>query len=220
MDDKFTALAHAIRNRASHKQIVKLVSFIMHNLDRLSARKCFLWHPLGFLHIKLWIFPNGDTLRLHFWPTRKRFTQDEDYLIHNHPWELVSHILCGQVINKEYKIRFEPSSNLKQIHKVSYVNNNSTIEPTGQIVSYEIVSSRNYSKGKYYVVKQGQYHKSIVPISQYAATIALTSDPRNAEPYVLGNIDNSKPIIYERQQCSLEENKFYIKNLISILNKM
>ena len=146
------------------------------------------YHPLGFIHLKLFKKSNV-SLRLHLWQRQARKTQIPAWLIHNHIFDLESYVLCGSINNLNYKIVEAENNPSHRIYEVIYDECESQLHVTDKFVNYKLVESQIFEAGDTYKVNRGTFHTSIVEPGKFTCTLVITSNEIAIKPQVLGELD-------------------------------
>lgn len=130
----------------------------------------------GFLSIPLFKFnidmEKFDFIRLHIWDdSLDDFINTktcEDFSIHTHSFFAESWIICGKIINNRYNVNVVEDQTSHSLFTIGYnkslneVNQHtSNANNTNNFVNVNQISNENYSQGSHYIVKAGDYHKSI-----------------------------------------------------------
>jgi len=134
-------------------------------------------HPNGFIQLSL--SPNTDWrskgLRLHIWTDRITPQKELRSQIHDHIFDIESHILCGKLINTLY--------NVKQNDLGEYVLIDAGIEnlkSTNKRVSCNVKEIKTINEGEKYSINGYEFHTSSAP------------DPLTVTVMSKINIDNSR----------------------------
>jgi len=184
----------------------EILNLVIDNLNFFSAK----WHPLGFLHLPL-IKNERTTIRLHVWPTGNRNTQEPNYPIHNHLFDIESNIFCGVIENTEYDINWNPSEPSHYLYDVAYEGQLSRINKTDDCVLCAPKSSQCYFAGQSYRIKQGSFHASRVDEGCLTATLVTTSHHVDVAPKVLVGLNAEPTFIYDRVECDKDQ----LRNVLS-----
>lgn len=114
-------------------------------------------HPNGFIQLDL-----GKDMRLHVWPHDERVSgQRVRTSIHDHIFSMRSHVLIGQMVNKEF--RFEPAeTGDHQIYRAVYrAAADSVLEPTGIYGMVALHSEQPVHVGEYYSFAAFEFHDTV-----------------------------------------------------------
>ena len=203
MRDLFQPIALKMSKRVPLHECLPAICDLLSYLRCNSTVELSAWHPLGFVLFKLGSVEGLGSLRLHVWPDKDRRPQYPYWSIHNHMWDLNSHILCGAATNEIYDIK--QSEGNHQFYRVSYEGNNSILERTGRRLACQLGSSITYGRGEYYVVEGDIYHATKVAAETFTATLVLTTEAKKAAPTVVGDWNGNSKYIYARRMCNRRE---------------
>ncbi len=180
------------------------------------------YHPLGFIHLKLFKKSNM-SLRLHIWPRETRKTQIPAWLIHNHIFDLESYVLCGSINNLRYDVVKAKNKPSHRIYEVIYDKCESQIHVTDEFVYCELLELQTFKAGDSYKVDRETFHTSIVELSELTCTLVITSNEIATKPKVLGELEAESSYKYKRTQFDSEELRRVLielkdKIVITVLN--
>jgi len=155
------------------------------------------WHPTGFLVLEL-SRRAGGVLRLHVWPSAERWHGQPCWPVHDHAWDLGSHVLVGQVGSRRVVVRDEPEG-ASRLYAVEYVGGHrSRMRRSERRVSVEEMPLECVGAGERYVVPAGVFHASAVEPGQLAATVVVTRSTGRPHPWVVGPSDGPECVRVER----------------------
>jgi len=160
-----------------------------------------IWHPLGFLNIK--IKYDREVVRLHIWNTKTQSRNSN--LIHNHHWDLHSYVICGTLRNITYQIVDECYEQKFRINQVEYHGLTNRIIPTNRVVSVQIHSVGEYSPGEFYRIDAGVFHCSELVANFPIATLVFEESVWPRQPEILCDESERHVRVIERQACSPQE---------------
>lgn len=180
---------NSLFNQSTNIEYTFFLKYVVDNLDKFN----YTWHPVGFIVIRLGIRDDFN-YRLHIWPIARRTPKNPDWPIHNHIFDLESHIICGELLNRNYSLKLGNEETSKfSLYEVEYSEGGSTITKT-----YNYVNSIDYqdelikSNNSYFIPK-GVFHESIVDPLKLTCTIARTTIPDNIDKaLILGRKDAKK----------------------------
>lgn len=156
-----------------------------------------VWHPTGFLVLTLLRSESG-ALRLHLWPERAREHGTPCWPVHDHVWDLRSHVLCGAVESHRYEVVDDPRGD-SVLYAVRYGEGRSShMHRSDRRVSVWPEVPRRIEAGERYEVPAGQFHASMVSAGELAATLAITRTTARAWPWVVGTVDAPAVVPVER----------------------
>lgn len=157
-----------------------------------------VWHPTGFLVLTLVRRPQAGVLRLHLWPERARQHGTPCWPVHDHVWDLRSHVLCGEVESHRYAVVDDPCGDAV-LYAVRYGEGRSShMSRSERRVSVRPDVPRRIAAGERYSVPAGEFHASSVAAGQLAATLAATRSTTRAWPWVVGALDAPAVVPVER----------------------
>lgn len=157
-----------------------------------------VWHPTGFLVLTLLCRPHVGALRLHLWPERARQRGTPCWPVHDHVWDLRSHVLCGEVESRRYAVVDDPCGDAV-LYAVRYGEGRSShMARSERRVSVRPEAPRRIAAGERYSVPAGEFHASTVAVGRLAATLAATRSTTRAWPWVVGALDAPAVVPVER----------------------
>lgn len=129
-------------------------------------------HPLGFLCLPL--ERSGEYgVCLHIWSAYVEPARNTTSQVHCHSWDLISHVLYGQVRNVHAVVTDAVAEATHQVFEVLSGPTEDRISPTGRTVRYAAGHVDDFSSGDTYTLAAGAFHSSVIPHGGEAATIAL-----------------------------------------------
>lgn len=114
-------------------------------------------HPNGFIQLDL-----AEGVRLHIWAHDESLPRQATVnTVHDHIFEMKSHVLIGQMVNKTY--RFEPYElGDHQIYRASYrAQADSVLEPTGIYGGLAVWHEQPVHAGQGYDFDAFEFHDTI-----------------------------------------------------------
>ncbi|WP_327085719.1 hypothetical protein OIE66_25635 [Nonomuraea sp. NBC_01738] len=142
-------------------------------------------HPLGFVCLPL-EREGGDGVCLHLWSARLGQAHSTTSQIHCHSWDLVSHVLYGQVRNVHAIVTDAADDATHQVFEVVSGADGDRIAPTGRTVRHATGLVEVFGPGQTYTLAAGRFHSSVVAEDGEAATIALGSGRPGSHDLSLG----------------------------------
>ncbi|OPG11496.1 hypothetical protein [Microbispora sp. GKU 823] len=129
-------------------------------------------HPLGFLCLPL--VREGDLgVCVHVWTAGARRARSTTSQVHCHSWDLVSHVLYGQVRNVHAVVTDTTRSPTHRVFEVVSTPSGDVIRPTPRTVTYAPGRAELFGAGDTYTLVAGAFHSSVIPEDGEAATVAL-----------------------------------------------
>ncbi|SFK37454.1 hypothetical protein SAMN03159338_4070 [Sphingomonas sp. NFR04] len=172
-----------------------LVIALQDKIQACEARQ----HPYGFTVVTLGIIPGRHRIvyRLHIWPIGFALPGSEDLMIHDHVYDIQSHILAGQIVQHEYvesALGAEFAS-----YRGLYDGPHSVLErKPGAVRVFETAVS-TFVTGHTYALPAGALHMAKVDPSVFTATILRTDyREREGDPVILAPIDAPPSFRFER----------------------
>ncbi|NUR89233.1 MAG: hypothetical protein HOY71_34555 [Nonomuraea sp.] len=157
-------------------------------LRALRARVRAVRHPLGFVCLPL-ERDGGEGVCLHLWSDRFAHAESTTSQIHCHSWDLVSHVLYGQVRNVHAVVTDTAADATHRVFEVVSAADGDRITPTGRTVRHETGLVEVFGPGQTYTLPADRFHSSVVPEGGEAATIALGRGKPGSHDLSLGPMD-------------------------------
>lgn len=129
-------------------------------------------HPLGFVCLPL-EREGGEGVCVHLWSHDLAHAETTTSQIHCHSWDLVSHVLYGQVRNVHAVVRDAGQDATHRVFEVVSGLDGDRIRPTERTVRHSTGMVEMFGTGDTYTLAAGRFHSSVVPEGGEAATIAL-----------------------------------------------
>ncbi|MFB4275057.1 hypothetical protein ACBJ59_07140 [Nonomuraea sp. MTCD27] len=129
-------------------------------------------HPLGFVCLPL-ERDGGEGVCLHLWSDSLTPAESTTSQIHCHSWDLVSHVLYGQVRNVHAVVTDAGADATHRVFEVVSGADGDRISPTRRTVRHATGLVEVFGPGDTYTLAADRFHSSIVPEGGEAATIAL-----------------------------------------------
>jgi hypothetical protein len=140
-----------------------------------------VWHPLGFIHVKL-AAPSADqTYRLHLWPAEYQHPDEQPEKIHDHLFSITSRVVCGEVTNVRYEFLPAPSGDWREL-RVRYGAAQSELYETGVRGSLLKLHSQLLSAPALYRVPKFELHETVPSRTLDALTVVRTEAAEVYEP--------------------------------------
>jgi hypothetical protein len=129
-------------------------------------------HPLGFLCLPLERTEEHGVC-VHIWSGTLPRAAATTSQIHCHSWDLVSHVLYGQVRNVHAVVSDAAAGATHRVFEVVSGAGGDHISPTRRTVRHATGLVELFGPGDTYTLPAGRFHSSVVPEGGEAATIAL-----------------------------------------------
>ncbi|TMR11888.1 hypothetical protein ETD86_34335 [Nonomuraea turkmeniaca] len=141
-------------------------------LEVLAGPVTAVRHPLGFVCLPL-ERNGGEGVCLHLWSDSLVHAESTTSQIHCHSWDLVSHVLYGQMRNVHAVVTDADQDATHRVFEVVSGADGDRISPTGRTVRHATGQVEVFGPGDTYTLPSGRFHSSVVPEGGEAATIAL-----------------------------------------------
>ncbi|MFI7446835.1 hypothetical protein ACIBQX_04985 [Nonomuraea sp. NPDC049714] len=129
-------------------------------------------HPLGFVCLPL-ERDGGEGVCIHLWSDSFAPARSTTSQIHCHSWDLVSHVLYGQVRNVHAVVTDAELDATHRVFEVVSGADGDRISPTHRTVRHATGLVESFGAGDVYTLPADRFHSSVVPEGGEAATIAL-----------------------------------------------
>lgn len=194
-------LSDALRGDAPASEVERLSAALVSELLAEPDAATAVWHPLGFVHVKPWS-SGAASLRLHVWPMQVRPAPAVSP-IHDHVWDLVSQVLCGELVNHIGVLRPAPGAR-DQRALVGYIGTDNVVEPTGEAVRWEEERAERLRRGDRYRVPPGTFHYTEPGRQRPLATVVLARVVTEGPPQTLLPV-GAPPHRTTRAPCSSDD---------------
>ncbi|MEV4115573.1 hypothetical protein [Nonomuraea sp. NPDC049695] len=179
-------------------------------LEALSAgRPTAVRHPLGFVCLPL-ERDGGEGVCIHLWSDSLAHAESTTSQIHCHSWDLVSHVLYGQVRNVHVLVTDTGTDATHRVFEVVSGPGGDRISPTGRTVRHATGLVEVFGPGETYTLAAGRFHSSVVPEGGEAATIALGRGRPGSRDLSLGPLDGG-PHHVSRQPLDARETELAVR---------
>lgn len=145
-------------------------------------------HPLGFVCLPL-ERDGGEGVCLHLWSDSLAHAESTTSQIHCHSWDLVSHVLYGQMRNVHAVVTDAGARATHRVYEVVSGADGDRISPTRRTVRHTTGLVEVFGPGDTYTLAAGRFHSSVVPEGGEAATIALGSGRPGSRDLSLGPLE-------------------------------
>ncbi|MCF6474795.1 hypothetical protein FAF44_41430 [Nonomuraea sp. MG754425] len=172
-------------------------------------------HPLGFVCLPL-EREGGDGVCLHVWSDSLARAESTTSGIHCHSWDLVSHVLYGQVRNVHAVVSDAGADATHRVYEVVSGADGDRISPTRRTVRHTTGLVEVFGPGQTYTLAADRFHSSVVPEGGAAATIALGRGRPGGRDLSLGPLGGS-PHHVARRSLDAAETALAIRMIIAHL---
>jgi len=145
-------------------------------------------HPLGFVCLPL-EREGGEGVCIHLWSHSLQHARSTTSQIHCHSWDLVSHVLYGQVHNVHAVVTDAGPDATHRVFEVVSAPDGDRISPTPRTVRHATGLVESFGPGDTYTLPADRFHTSVVPESGEAATIALGRGRPGSRDLSLGPLE-------------------------------
>ena len=178
MNDAFSALENSFYALDAHTASRGLAHIVQKLLPRLVP----VWHPLGFIHVKLAQAENGDSFRLHAWTPNRETSHEQSEKIHDHLFNVHSRVIFGAVRNLRYSFQ-EKASGPYQARRVVYLSaGNSYLSDTNNFGDLFLIDAQDYRAPTLYTVPKFEIHETVHVDDSPALTFVHTTGSTDYQP--------------------------------------
>ncbi|MEU6710940.1 hypothetical protein ABZ897_05610 [Nonomuraea sp. NPDC046802] len=178
-------------------------------LEALSGPVRAVRHPLGFVCLPL-EREGGEGVCLHLWSDTLVHAESTTSQIHCHSWDLVSHVLYGQVRNVHAVVTDTRDDATHRVFEVVSAADGDRISPTHRTVRHTTGLVEAFGPGDTYTLRAGRFHSSVVPEGGQAATIALGRGRPGSRDLSLGPL-GAGPHHVSRQALDARETELAVR---------
>lgn len=169
--------------------------------DCLDGKVFF--HPLGFAYSELFVFSNGDRIRINIWSS-VRHQQTPLMEVHDHFYNITSFVVIGRMINRLYAVNAELSPN-RAIYKGTFDPvEGRTLKKTEECLNAEIFNTEIINQGDFYYLPKGKLHSSHVPVDEFTCTFVLASQRGLPTSRILGPLNGLDKYNYRNRTMDSE----------------
>ncbi|AQZ64725.1 unnamed protein product [[Actinomadura] parvosata subsp. kistnae] len=172
-------------------------------------------HPLGFVCLPL-ERDGGEGVCLHLWTDSLAHAESTTSQIHCHSWDLVSHVLYGQVRNVHAVVDDTAERATHRVYEVVSDAGGDRISPTPRTVRHSTGLVEVFGPGDTYTLAADRFHSSVVPEGGEAATIALGRGRPGSRDLSLGPLSGG-PHHVSRQPLDASETALAIRTITAHL---
>ncbi|MEO3867233.1 hypothetical protein ABGB18_00225 [Nonomuraea sp. B12E4] len=172
-------------------------------------------HPLGFVCLPL-EREGGDGVCVHLWSDSLAHAESTTSQIHCHSWDLVSHVLYGQMRNVHAVVTDAGADATHRVFEVVSGADGDHISPTRRTVRHATGLVELFGPGDTYTLAADRFHSSVVPEGGEAATIALGRGRRGSHDLSLGPL-GAGPHHVSRQPLDARETELAVRMIVAHL---
>ena len=154
-----------------------------------------VWHPLGFMHVKLADTPTGETYRLHLWSAEHRNPGEQEDKVHDHLFNVTSRVVAGSVENVRYRFVAGKSGDYREF-RVDYQSGYGRLIETEIVGQLHVVERKRIGPPGKHLVPRCELHETRPPEEGLALTVVRTSEPLNYRPRAI--FHHTTPVLPDR----------------------
>lgn len=204
-------------NVSSHKEIKTATYALLDHARKDNANLKCIWHPLGFISIKL-AQQHSSNVKFHIWYPLFRRPQSRELKIHNHDFDLTSHVLYGSVTNIAYDVTRGMVYTPYRLYKAVIEEKASYLYATTEYALYELRESQQINVGETYKVPKGAFHSTVVPEKELAITVVRTENKSDIAPRIIGSSNGKDSYRYQRNLLVAEDSSLIVTKVLSALS--
>ncbi|WP_332798144.1 hypothetical protein [Sphingomonas sp. PB2P12] len=176
-------------------------------------------HPYGFVVVTLGTGGDGGRVRyrLHIW--RKGFSNDRsaDLMIHDHVYDLASHVLVGGFLHDEY-VESAATGTEYACYRGLYDGPHSELKRTDRTMRASLARSSNVAAGDTYHLAARKLHVVTVDPDVFTATVLRTEyGPDLADPVILAPMDADNYYRFDRHLVASADANRSIDELFQLI---
>jgi len=202
------------KKNPTSKEIIIFLNFIKKNLNEFKITK----HPLGFIYIEL-AKEDSAIYRLHIWAKDVRYTQEPNWPIHNHIYDIESYLIIGKIKQTTYNLVNAKENPSYPLYKIKYTKKGTIKEKLKESTDLEISDIKILNTGESYSFPKESFHRIDVPNDSLTATLVKSSAiNNNNSPIVVATEENKqKNLIYNKD---ILNNDLIIQLLTTIIETL
>lgn len=167
-------------------------------------------HANGFLKIQLGTY-RSCRLRLHLWAVERASVTTTT--VHNHRWNIASRILCGEVLNKKFRLDDLGRGALYRSYLYTPSASSDRLSPVGEQSLSEVESSA-FTSGDTYKLEWSDLHQTRA--KEGAVTLVATGQYHSDNTMIYVPIHKvDLPEIYGRVPLSLDSYRAHLASVLS-----
>lgn len=188
------ALDYALLHRPA--AVAGLVVSFRDGVHACEARR----HPYGFVVVSLGSLDHAGgrlAYRLHLWPEGFRLPGSADLMVHDHVYDIVSHVLAGALVQHEY-VEDEHGAPFAS-YRGLYDGPHSVLERLPGVVRVRESAVERIEAGRTYVLPAGALHMVMVDSAIFTATVLRTRyDKGRTDPLILAPLNAPASYRFDR----------------------
>ncbi|MFC4150154.1 hypothetical protein ACFO0M_28195 [Micromonospora mangrovi] len=160
-------------------------------------------HPLGFTCLPV-ERAGLDGVCVHAWPADPPPVAPTTSTMHSHSWDLLSHVLHGEVRNELVEVTDAPADPSWRVYEVRSRGDVDEMAATDRLVTAVTATVETHAAGRSYALRAGGFHTSEVRRGEPAVTVALGRTTPGACDLSLGAVDGRSHRV-RRERCGAGE---------------
>lgn len=140
-----------------------------------------VWHPLGFIHVKLAQSEKNDSFRMHVWSRDYRDALEQADKVHDHLFDVRSRVVFGSIKNVRYRFTKRTDGSHREV-RVTYAPNDVSLSDSKLYGDLEEVGADVLQAPVEYVVPRYELHETFLHASALALTVVHTTEPQQYRP--------------------------------------
>ena len=167
-------------------------------------------HPYGFTVFNISALGDDVLVRLHVWPENRETI--EDYIIHDHIYDITSVILCGSLTQTIFD-RISDANPTHDLFIGTYGQDSSTISRSQFSARLTANNVECFTQQDRYSLAAGRLHSVQVPCELTATILVTRRSNSRSEPSIFGPRTGSDQITFYRRPVSQDEKRSLIKRV-------
>ncbi|MCP8463223.1 hypothetical protein NK553_04600 [Pseudomonas sp. ZM23] len=189
----------------------ELAELVKPLLDSLQP----VWHPLGFIHVRLATLSSHETIRLHLWPADQKHVAEQFDKVHDHLFNVASRVVSGEVTNIRYCFTPDDDGDWREV-RVRYGEKQSELQETGLTGRLDALGSTQYCAPATYDVPRYELHETVLSGVSSALTVVRTDSASSYFPRAIFRRDSPLPPPRAPVACSQRQWRDLLGELIPI----
>ena len=191
--------------------VAELVVNLREDVLACEARR----HPYGFIVVSLGSVDHPDgrlVYRLHLWPEGFRLPGSADLMVHDHIYDIVSHVLAGSIVQHEYAE--DDGGTPFASYRGLYDGPHSVLERRPSAVHIRETAVERMETGRTYALSAGALHMVVVDSTVFTATILRTRyDEGRVDPLILAPLDAPASYRFDRDLLAVGDTMVAVNEL-------
>lgn len=209
---QYEELRALFRKKDTKGILVKAKYLISQLAENKTLSVTAIYHPLGFIYLRLHEFENKESIRIHIWD-KQRWYQKPLMDIHDHYYTVNSFVYKGWIVNNVFTLS-EGNPNYTQYVGEYSDNDERILKKTDQHLFVELSYSETITEGQLYQIGADKLHSSCVQNDVLTCTIVYTENPGTPSPLVLGPFNGEDVYFYPNRMVETKVINEIINKLI------